>query len=202
MSRTRTTLAVLVTAPFALAALAGPAVAAPSPKANQATCFDGASEGSGNGTCVRNGAKSFTLTNPAPGDYSGVYVESSSLSGMRFADITSLGFAFAGATSGGSPRYSIPIAGGGYVFVDAASCNTSDNPAASSGTVDPLHDQTCVVSGYDSTHDFYYPSWQAFLNGEPGITVANNYVFIVADQPGTVTLSNIELGRVVPGRAK
>jgi hypothetical protein len=118
--------------------------------------------------------------------------------------------------SGGSPRYSIPVLNAegndGYVFIDAASCNDG------AGLVAPLTDATCVVSGYVwtdfqddpatpeieySPESFYYTSWADFLAGEPDLTVRPGYAtFIIADQPGTVTVSDVQLSRTPPGKVK
>lgn len=182
-----------------LAGLVAPAAqAAPNEKANQPLCFtdDSGSE------CIRQGSK-FTIVNDGPGEYGGVYVEEQSLAGSAFSDIKQLGFTYSGDVSGGSPRLSIPILGGdgrdGWVFIDAASCNDG------AGAVAPLTDPTCVVSGYyhnaDNTTDgFYYESWDAFVAGEEGSTVGDWYTFIVADQPGTVTIGSVKLGRTPPGK--
>jgi hypothetical protein len=183
---------------IALLGLGGVAQAAPSPKSNQLTCFDGTSDGGGfNGVCTRNGGGSFTLNNndndTEPNNaYAGVSVEHSALTGMRFADITQLGFSYSGDISGGSPRYSLPVAGGGYVFIDAASCNDG------AGHVAPLTDSTCAVQSPTG----YYSSYAAFTTAEPGLAVGDAGSFIVADQPGIVTVSNIQLGRVAPGKTK
>ena len=82
----------------------------------------------------------------------------------------------------------------------------------------PLTDTTCVVSGYLWTdwqddpntaeieytpESFYYNSWADFLAGIGStLTVGDNYAFIIADQPGTVVLSDIKLARTPPGKVK
>ncbi|HEY0902762.1 MAG TPA: hypothetical protein VGE14_02630 [Marmoricola sp.] len=159
-----------------------PTHAAPSPKSNPLTCFDGASEGYGNGVCVRKGS-AFTLTNPAAGDYSGVYVEDQSLDGQEVRDL-GLTFTYAGDTAGGSPRFSIPLSTGGHAFIDTA-CDANDD-----GIVN-LAEPGCIISD---------------ANGYYGLAVdytgvaGSGYGFIVADQPGTVVVSDIKLGRTPPGR--
>lgn len=178
----------------------------PSPTANQQICFDGASEGAGNGVCTRNKNGDFTLSNAAPGDYSGVYVPRSGFVGKHFSEIT-LGFSYDGDTAGGSPRYSIPVLESdgprdGYVFIDAPTCNDG------AGQVAPNSDPTCAVSGYyyeangSVVDSFYYGSYDAFLAGEGDPTVFDAIPFVIADQPGTVRVFDIKLDRVAPGQAK
>lgn len=134
-----------------------------------------------------------TGTTPDTTDqYSGVYLTNGSLAGKAFEDITRLGFSYVGDVSGGSPRFSIPITGGGYVFIDAASCGDGTKVA-------PLTDTTCAVSGYTSVRSFYYSSWAAFLAAE-NLVVGAEASFIIADQPGTVSVADIELGNAAKGR--
>ena len=182
-----------------LGLLAPAASAAPAPdRSGQLACFTG-----GTGSCTGDGS-SYTLAKPAGTNssaYAGVYLTNKSLSNRSFAEIGALGFDFNGDTAGGSPRFSIPIKGGGYVFVDAQSCNDTDSPDAVTGTVDPINDPTCVVSGYlaDGT-SFSYSSWSDFLAGQPGLVVGNGYAFVIYDWStddstgGSVTVSNIALG--------
>ena len=189
----------------AIAVVAAPgANAAPNPKSSQLACFDGTTDGVAGGSCARDG-NSFTLdadnpTGDPDGAYAGVYLTNKSLSGKTFASVTTLGFSYDGAVSGGSPRFSLPIIGSdgrdGYVFIDAASCNDG------AGHVAPLTDPTCVVSGYywnpdgssEPTEGFYYESWSDFLAGESGAELGSSYAFVIADQPGVVTVSDIQLG--------
>lgn len=167
-----------------MAAFSSAAEAAPSPKSNPLTCFDGASEGYGNGVCVRKGS-TFTLTNPAPGDYSGVYVENQNLAGQMVKNL-GLTYTYSGTTGGGSPRFSVPLASGGYVFIDGA-CDANLDGIVS------LQESGCIIS--DSSG--YYGLASAYTG-----VAGSSYAFIVADQPGTVMVSNIVLGRTPPGKAK
>lgn len=174
--------------------------AAPETKANQLSCFEG-----GGGDCTRNGGNDFTLANPVLDDYSGVHISQRGFVGKHFSEL-SLGFSYDGDTSGGSPRFSIPVLESdgprdGYVFIDAASCNDLD------GHVAPRTTTACAVSGYyfeaDGTvvEQFYYSSYDAFLAGEGDPTVFAT-PFVVADQPGTVRVFDIQFVRVPPGQAK
>jgi hypothetical protein len=48
----------------------------------------------------------------------------------------------------------------------------------------------------------YYQSYADFLAAEPTATVADNIPFVIADQPGTVRVFDIQLARVAPGELK
>lgn len=167
-----------------LAALTTSAQAAPNAQSNPLMCFDGASEGYGNGVCVRKGG-TFTLTNPAPGDYSGVYVENQNLAG-RMVKSLFLTYTYAGTTGGGSPRFSIPLQSGGYAFVDAA-CDANLD-----GIVNVM-EPGCIMADSNG-----YYGLAADYSGVAG----SSYAFIVADQPGIVAISEIKLGRTPPGKIR
>lgn len=189
----RKLLIVLGIAILAIIGFAPNAGAAPSATANKLKCFDGASEAAsvgaapgtyGYGVCTQKG-QTFTLDNPAPGDYSGVYVEAQNLEGQSVKNL-GLTYTYSGTTSGGSPRFSIPLFGGGYAYVDAA-CD------ANGDRIINLQEPGCNISDSNG----YY----GLASSYPGV-VGAGYTFIVADQPGTVTLSNIVLGRTPPGKIK
>lgn len=139
------------------------------------------------------------------GEYAGVYIPGQGLSGKLLAKVSALQFNYSGAISGGSPRFSLSVIDStgrdGYVFIDAASCNTSDDSSSpSTGLVSPLDDPTCAVSGYywnsdGTTEGFYYASWQDFLNSDDGTGARffTNNSFVIADQAGTVTISNVDV---------
>jgi hypothetical protein len=178
---------VAATAVVAPIAIAGTANAAPSPKANQQTCFSGTSEGTTyGGTCVRNGASNFTLNtndgNPS-GSYAGVYVPVQNLAGTP-TDNLALSFKYSGDTAGGFPRFSIPLVGGGYLFVDVAADANHDGVIS---TTEP----GAIVSS---------PGYYGPMSGVHKV-VAEGNTFIVADGfAGAVTVSDITLGRVAPGK--
>lgn len=154
--------------------------------------------------CISNKNGSFTLVNDA-GEYSGVYVPGKSIAGKSFSSVTQLQFNYDGDISGGSPRFTLPIIDAtgrdGWVFIDAPTCNIADNTSSpSAGLVSPLVDPSCAVSGYvwnadNTTEGFYYASWQDFLAGVGGTSkIGTNTPFIIADQAGTVTVSNAVFG--------
>lgn len=184
LKRLTALLAGIALAVLGLSALGSPAQAGPSPKSNPLTCFDGASEGSGNGVCVRKG-NSFTLTNPEAGDYSGVYVENQNLAGQLVRDLD-LTYTYSGTVGGGSPRFSVPLSTGGYVYIDAACDANAD------GVVN-LQEPGCIISDSNG----YYGLASAYTG-----TAGSSYAFIVADQPGTVVVSEIKLGRTPPGKVR
>jgi hypothetical protein len=165
---------------------------------NKLQCFDGETEGFGNGVCTLtdDGA---TLFNAAAGDYSGVYIANSNLEGKKLNTINKLAFSYASATgdvSGGSPRITFPIDLNGdglwddFVSADAVGCTDGD---AFSGTVDVINDPTCQVS---LNGGGTYESWAAFVAAYPTATVATDAIsFIIADQPGSFTITNVQLGK-------
>jgi hypothetical protein len=139
------------------------------------------------------------------GQYAGVYIPGQGLNGKSLAGITSLQFNYTCDISGGSPRFTLSVIDGsgrdGWLFIDAASCNVGDNTASpSTGLVSPLVDASCAVSGYywnsdNTTSGFYYTSWQNFLASSDGTSARffSNNSFVIADQAGSVTVSNISV---------
>jgi hypothetical protein len=194
-TRALTTLALLavplVGVPTALAAND------PSTAGNKLQCFDGTQDGYA-GTCTLDGG-SATLTNPV-GGYSGVYVARTNLAGKRLADVNQLAFAYRGDTSGGSPRVTFPadVDGDGtwddFVSADAVTCNDG------AGHVDVINDADCAIS-FNGGSGAAAIGWPAFVAANPNVRVATDALpFVIADQPGTVTVSDVRLGRG-PARA-
>ena len=181
----------------ALLGTAGPAAAA-----NPLLCFDGTTDGGGfHGTCtlVPGGAVLNTIdgdSNPN-NNYAGVYYAESSLSGQDLEDV-SASFSYAagpGTTAtGGAPRLSIPIDEDGdgttefYAFVDTLGCN---NGSPNVGTLS-LSDPTCTVA-YGGGGSWV--SWAAFAAANPTWTVSDDLPFVIVDQPGIWTITNVELGQ-------
>ena len=107
-----------------------------------------------------------------------------------------LAFSYEGTSAaGGSPRLSIPIDENGdgtteaYAFVDTLGCNDG---SAESGTLDAINDPTCNVA-YGST---VYSSWAAFASANPTFRIASDSLsFVIVDQPGDFTVSNVQIGR-------
>jgi hypothetical protein len=166
---------------------------------NKLQCFSGIEDGY-NGTCtlIRNGAEINTVdeNDDANDNYAGVYIYNSNLAQKYLIDVNKLSFNYSGdVVSGGSPRISVPIDENsdgdweGFAFIDAVGCNGS---GSISGTVDPINDQTCLVY-YNNTP---FDNWTDFANQNPTFKIASNTIaFIVVDQPGEYTISNVQLGR-------
>jgi len=192
-----------ILAVFSAAVLLGNAgQAAASNGSSQLLCFDGTTDTANGdtggavygGVCTRtpNGA---ILDNSVPvgsGDYSGVYYKTSSLSGKLLGDVTQLSFNYTGVPTNGSPRISLPIdvTGDGttdfYAYVSAFHCNDG------AGLVDPIHDSTCTIF-YDGGPISGYPTWAAFVAAHPTWHVGAT-PFVIADDPGLWTVSNVHLG--------
>jgi hypothetical protein len=178
----------------------GPAAA--SNGSSKLLCFDGTTD-TANGqtggavyggvcTSTTNGA---ILDNSMPvgsGDYSGVYYKTSSLSGKLLGDVTQLSFNYTGIATAGSPRISLPIdvTGDGttdfYAFIGAFYCNDG------AGLVDPIHDSTCTIF-YTGGPVSGYPNWAAFVAAHPTWHVGAT-PFVIADDAGYWTVSNVHLG--------
>ncbi len=192
----------LLVAAIALACVAQPAAAEPKnspPNANgnKYQCFSGTVDGGFNGTCTVNADGTATL-DTIDGDldpnnaYAGVYLQNSNLSGKRLRDVNQLAFSYSGTgEAGGSPRLSIPIDENGdgtteaYAFIDTLGCNDG------AGTLDAINDATCNVY-YGAAA---YPNWAAFASANPQYRISQSLTFVIVDQPGTFTVSNIRLGK-------
>lgn len=168
-------------------------------RGNQLVCFDGASEGSGNGTCrlIPNGA---VFVNAAPGDYAGVYVKNDGLQGKTLGAVTQLSFKYNRNVSGGAPRFSLAIdanGDGSYEFFAFADPNGCGIPTGGTGNmvgkVDVINNPNCQITTNDGRS---YPNYAAFVAGNPGAKYATNQVsFIIADQPGNYRVVQVKMGR-------
>ena len=166
---------------------------------SQLLCFDGTTDTANGdtggavygGVCTRtsNGA---TLNNTVPGAdgaYSGVYYQTSSLSGKLVGDVTQLSFNYTGTATAGSPRFSLPIdvTGDGttdmYAFIGAFYCNNG------AGLVDAINDETCTIFvGSES-----FANWDALVAEHPTWHIGA-IPFVIADDPGLWTVSNVHMG--------
>ena len=95
----------------------------------------------------------------------------------------------------GSPRLSIPIDTDGnaswddFAFIDTIGCNDG---SAETGTLDAINDPTCTVN-FGSTA---YPNWAAFVEANPTYRIADDALsFVIVDQPGDFTITNVQLGK-------
>ncbi len=168
---------------------------------NKIQCFDGTTDGGFNGVCTLvapGGATLNTIDNDLDpnNNYAGVYVQNTNLDGKLIGDVNKLSFSYDGSgAAGGSPRISIPIDENNdgtteaYAFIDTLGCNDGD---ANVGTLDAINDATCNVS-YGAT---VYPNWAGFVSANPTFKVATDALaFIIVDQPGNFSISNIQLGK-------
>lgn len=167
-------------------------------------CFQGTGDGYGsNGTCVMNADGVSAVVNTVDSDsdsnnaYGGVYYETSSLTGKTVGQVDALSFSYNGTgAAGGSPRITLPIDKDGdgvtdsYISMDTLGCNDGD---ANVGTVDVVHDQTCVVS--DNATGESFVNWADYVAAHPTYVVSSDAIpFVVVDQPGQFTLSNVVIG--------
>jgi hypothetical protein len=128
--------------------------------------------------------------------YAGVYYANSSFSGKPLLAASSAAFTYAAAegttATGGSPRISIPIDANGdgttdsYAFADTLGCN---NGSADNGTL-ALTDPTCTIADGAGS----WANWAAFAAANPTWMISDGVSFIIADQPGMWTVTNVHLG--------
>lgn len=171
--------------------------ASSSSSGNKLQCFSGTQDGGYNGTCTltRNGADLNTIDADADPNnaYAGVYVANTNVGGKSLSDINRLAFDYNGSGAvGGSPRFSIPIddngdkATDGYLFIDTVNCNDGDPNV---GRLDAINDATCVMY----YNNVAYANWAAFA--ATGYRISGDIPFVIVDQPGTFSITNVEIGR-------
>ena len=185
----------------AVALLGASVASAGSERGNTLSCFSGTEDGGADGVCTftADGA----VLNNVDGDadpfdnYSGVYLQNSNLDGKTLDTVNRLSFRYTGDATAGSPRFSLPIDTGSgttafYAFVSAFYCNDGN------GLVDALNDSTCTIfAGGES-----FTSWGAMLAAHPDWRVGPNLPFVIADDPGTWSVSDVQLGKAAakPGK--
>jgi len=197
--------AAAVIASLFVSSLAFAATPVTAPGQNKILCFDGTTDGGFGGTCTlkANGAKgpatlNNTDTNPS-GDYSGVYIQNSTLNGQTLGSVTQLGYSYTGTVTPnpGDLSLNVPVDTNGdsntdaYLFIDAFYC------PGTGGVVDVIHDSNCgiFVNGVE------YSNWAALVAANPTWTVATDALaFVIAERTPTEpsalwTVSNITLGK-------
>ena len=164
--------------------------ASTAPGQNKLRCFSGTTDGDiYGGKCkLINGGKGGVLLDNTDGDpngsYSGAYILNNGLSGQPLSAVTDLSFKYTGVAGAGAPRISLPISEGGYAFLAAYYCNDGN------GLADFIHDETCTIwYGPNS-----YPNWDAFVLGNPTASVGSALPFIIADEVGSWTISDVNFG--------
>jgi len=180
-----------------------PPAPAPTPIPNPLLCFDGTTDGGFNGHCtlIAGGATLDTVdgNENANDAYAGVYYAKSSFSGKALLAASGATFTYAAGAettaTGGSPRISVPIDENGdgttenYAFADTLGCNNGD---ANNGTL-ALTDSTCTISyGGDGTTT--WANWAAFAAAHSTWMISSGVPFVIADQPGIWTVTNVHLG--------
>lgn len=171
---------------------------------HQLKCFQGTGDGDGsNGTCVLSADGQSAVVNTIDGDsnpnnaYGGVYYETTSLSGKYVGEVDAFSFDYVGTgAAGGSPRATLPIDKDGdgttetYVSADVFGCTSGTSGA---GTVDIVHDLTCIIT--ENIGGPSYENWAAYVEANPTYRVTQGALpFIIVDQPGEFTLSNVVIG--------
>ena len=166
--------------------------------ANPLLCFSGTTDGTTyGGVCtILPGGTSATLNNTGgdpDGSYSGVYYASSNLSGKLVSSITQLSFDYTGVATAGSPRISLPIdtnndgSADFYAFIGASACGVG-------GHVD-IHNAGCLV--FWTAGPVSGESWATFSahGWRVAATAPDNIPFVIADDAGIWTVSNVQLGQ-------
>jgi hypothetical protein len=145
----------------------------------------------GTGVVTINGSDAATLVNGAD-EYSGVYLRGIRKSAKPI-EAVHFSFNYDGTLAGGAPRFSIPIdtnhnhSNEGYAFVDALNCGASGT--SGTGTVS-TDDANCKVFFQDESFD----NWDAFVDAHAGYRIPPGGIpFIIADQPGTYVITDIDL---------
>jgi hypothetical protein len=173
----------------ALSITSGAVAKEPKPAKGSLICFADAPA-----TCsVNTGGQSARVDVPDPNSTdasAGVYKNGTGVSGKHLSQVT---FSFDylcddndPCVGGGSPRWSIPIAGGpegAYAFVGANNCVGQAGGAA--GTVD----NSCPVN----FNNVDYPDWAAFAAAHPTYKIGKATTFVIADQPFAGTISGFVL---------
>lgn len=131
---------------------------------------------------------SATIVNGA-GEYGGVFLHSKNLSAKPL-NAVSLSFVSTGDTTGGAPRFSIPIDDGTavlkFAFLDAQGCG-----GVSGGTTTVSTDLANCHVNFNSVD---YANWDAFATTNSTYRIAPGQIpFIIADEPGSYAVNSIDL---------
>ena len=153
-------------------------------------------------TCTLNSATSATINATAGGDAGVLLTNGKSTQG---APLASVDFSFTyfcanttditSCTSGGAPRWSIPISTdgspttAGYAFLDAQGClNGGTQPSGGALTVSTA-ESTCPVNAFNTD----YTNWAAFAAANPTYTISGALPFVISDviTGGAIIVSNL-----------
>ena len=140
--------------------------------------------GTGTVTLNRTGAH---LVN-GPGEYSGIYLRSRG--SANWVKSVHMSFDYSGSVAGGAPRFSIPLDTNrdrvvdGYAFLDAQNCGDT-------GTVSTDDNDCKVFLNFSSD---WFANWDALVAAHPNWRIPPRSIpFVIADQPGNYTVSNVDL---------
>lgn len=167
-------------------------------------CFSGSTDGTTfGGTCTLTPTGVATLDTRGDhpsGAYSGVFARNGNLKGKLLADVAELGFRYGGDPgTGGAPRISLPLDTNTdgmtdvYAFIGAFHCNDG------AGVVDAINDETCTIFvGNEITG---HANWAAFATAHANSTVGPDGAppFVIADETGRWTVSDVRLGKGLTG---
>ena len=149
----------------------------------------------GSGVIVITGGNSATITND-PGEGGVLFTKSNLIKFVKDKPVSipigqaDFSFTSSGAVAGGAPRFSIGVDTNGdgkydgFAFLDVNGCGGT----AAAPTVVSTNSDTCTVYFNAQVFD----NWDALVAAYPSAKVS--YIpFIVADQPGTYVLTNIDV---------
>ena len=177
---------------------------------NVLNCFSGVSDEAGfNGTCAlgdKAAAKQSAILNTVDGDtepgnnYAGLYsTDNKFVYGKSLSAIAGLRFTYTGTVAGaGSPRFSIGIDNNGdgladlFAYAGAYSCSDGNGNVLVSAS-------NCRI--YTSIGGGPYAGSTGLAAAYPHAVVASDvFVFIVADEPGVWTITDVSFGG--PGNSR
>jgi len=178
---------------LAFSLIASAAGVGTAPGQDKLKCFDGTTDGGYGGVCTlkANGAKGpATLDNTdsnVNGDYAGVYIENTTLTGQTLSSVKQLGYSYTGtiAPQPGNLSLNVPVdtnnnnANDSYLFIDAYYC------PGTAGRVDIINDPNCgIFVGSENFPNWAaltaaYPTWKVASTGELG---AGTLPFVIAER--------------------
>jgi len=158
---------------------------------NKLTCFDGHSEGTiYGGRCTIKGhpeqgpATLDNRENDPDGDYAGVYVPHSAMSGKLLSKVKKLGYNYKGniTPKPGNLSLNVPLDENNngtteeYAFIDAA--HDAQHCPGKNGHVDIIKDKHCGIFA-GSLPTVFYANWAALVAAHPTWKVATDHPPIV-----------------------
>lgn len=178
--------AATITAAIATMVLASGAATAGRVKPGKTRCF---SDGEASTCAINRDAANLTVYS---GGYAGIYLNEKQSAKRNLASVH-YSFTANGGVAGGAPRLSIPINinGGaglpdGYAFLDVAGCGGMANTTVTVST----GDANCHVNFLGNDYDNWADLAAAFPAARPSPAAL---AFVIADQPGTYTIYNVDL---------